>query len=233
MSKSKTVSWVSAHWLVPAGVAIVLAMPVRASMVLGIHDWDTDGHNWQSQEGFTTLTDPVVGGGNPDGWLQIQFDATAAPEQDQAEWFDVVYVDAQALFPGQWDTSMNVGFDFLAQDAIPGTLQVQWSSSTNSDVWAASLNPPTATNEWTSQRVYFDDWTAWQFPGATEDQFLSDLASIDWIGVYIYRTGADQQSYGLDNFSLMVPEPTQLAMIGAAVIASVFSMRRRREDDET
>lgn len=34
---------------------------------------------------------------------------------------------------------------------------------------------------WENRRVYS--------PGYTEENYLADLASIDWIGIYIYRYG--------------------------------------------
>jgi hypothetical protein len=57
--------------------------------------------------------------------------------------------------------------------------------------------------------------------------FLSDLSSIEWIGIYIERTGAGAQDYGLDNFNLMVPEPSEYAMLAAALMGAWIFLRRR------
>jgi hypothetical protein len=140
----------------------------------------------------------------------------------------VVYVDVEDLFAGTWTPDMFVEFDFWAEDVAPGALQLQWSSTTNSDVWASTLQQPSATQSWDRLSASFANWSDWMFPGATEDQYLSDLSSIDWIGVYIYREGAGAQDYRIDNFSLMIPEPAQLMMLASALATSLLAMRRRR-----
>ena len=87
-----------------------------------------------------------------------------------------------------------------------------------------------AIQTWSTQTASFANWQDWQYPGpgATESQYLADLGSIDWIGVYIYRGSGDEQIYGIDNFKLMVPEPAECFMLAAAVISSGMSLRRKR-----
>ncbi|MCX7590607.1 MAG: PEP-CTERM sorting domain-containing protein, partial [Kiritimatiellae bacterium] len=138
-----------------------------------------------------------------------------------------VYVDAQALFAGNWTTRHWVEFDFWAEDVVPGAVQLRWAAATNENYWSYNLMV-TATQTWTHLKATFDDWEAWMYPGATEDQFLADLAAIDWIGVYVLRNSDIEQSYGIDDFTLVVPEPSQWAMLAAALTGSGLSLLRRR-----
>lgn len=212
--------------LLALSVCLVLT-PLRshAGIILGQHDWDsTEG--WSSLEGWTTVTDPAGG-----GWLNVSFPATSQPEAAQDEWYDTVYVSAEDLFAGTWTSDMFVEFDFWAEDVTPDAVQLQWSSSTNSDIWATALQQPSATQEWDRLTASFGDWTDWLFPGATEDQYLSDLSTIDWIGVYVYRDGAGAQDYRIDDVSLMVPEPAQLVMLASALATSLMAVRRRKRGD--
>lgn len=209
-----------------ASGVLACVSPAQADVVLGQHDWDTGGEGWESLYGWTSLVDPQSPGGNPGGYLEVNFGATAAPEILQDEWYDIVKVDAGALFAGDWDNHRWIQFDFWAENVAAGALQVQWQSETNSAIWAYSLTPSVA-GAWTTYRAPLDDWSDWLYPGASEEQFLSDLASIDWVGLYIYRnTGADQ-NYGLDNFSLMVPEPGEIVMLAIALMTSAWSVRKK------
>ena len=85
-----------------------------------------------------------------------------------------------------------------------------------------------ATQQWSTFNAPFANWEDWQYAGATEDQYLSDLSSINWIGVYVYRNTGDDQIYGLDDCMLMVPEPAELMMLAVALAAAWWSLRRRR-----
>jgi len=50
-----------------------------------------------------------------------------------------------------------------------------------------------------------------------------------WSSMYIFRTGAVEQIYGIDNFMLMIPEPTQCMMLGFAGLVSLWSRRRKKK----
>ena len=201
----------------------ILALPLSSSagVILGEMDWDSDAEGWSSS--YTTLDDAAS-----QDWLAITFPTTTEPESGQVEWSDVIYVQAEDLFAGTWSTENFIEFDFWAEDETPGALQVQWSSETNSEVWAMVVNPPSSTQEWTTYEVSLSDWEDWMYPGSTEDQYLSDLSTVDWIGIYISRSGPDEQTYGLDNFKLTVPEPAEMIMLASAFIASAMSMRKKK-----
>ena len=65
--------------------------------------------------------------------------------------------------------------------------------------------------------------------GGSEATFLSDLANIDWIGIYIFDDDTDANNYGLDNFQLMVPEPAEYALAFSALAVTWLSIRRKRK----
>ena len=206
--------------LVPAGQALAFS-------VLGEHNWDSGPEGWTNTTGATTLIDGQTPGGNPGGWLQIDFAATTQdPPGD--EYWDVIYTEAENLFAGAWRTDMWVEFDFWAETTIPGALQLRWQSDTNTNYWSFALTPPAMTSQWTHYEAPLRSWNDWSYPGASEDQYLSDLATIDWIGVYIFRGSADAQTYGIDNFRLTIPEPAEYTMLGAAMLTSGLALRRRK-----
>jgi hypothetical protein len=124
---------------------------------------------------------------------------------------------------------MTIQFDFLAEDVSPTALQVRWKSATNSYVWGYAVTPP-ATQTWVTYRAPLENWQSWDVePFGSEDQFLADLASVDWVGVYIFRSGMLEQDFGIDDFGLHIPEPGQVAMLAMALASSAVSMRRRKK----
>jgi len=212
-------------------VALCPATAVRANILVGHHDWDPGPHGWTNEhaaQDWTTLERPATGG-NTGGWLRITFPETSEPEIFEDEWYETIYTPAENLFAGSWSTQMWVEFDFWASNAVPEALQVQWQSSTNDYVWGYVLTP-TTTQTWTTFTAplhNWDDWNSYE-AGGSEDQFLSDLSTIDWIGVYIWRSDSSPEVYGLDDFRLMIPEPAESLMLAAALVASAMSFRKRR-----
>jgi hypothetical protein len=209
-----------------AALILFSARMAAAGVILGVHDWDTVDPNWQSAHGYAQ-SQPA--GGNPGGWLEFAFPTTTigAPQE---EWWDMAYTDAGSLFAGGWNTDMWTEFDFWSTNNAAPTVQVRWQSASNDYIWAYDVSSSVADG-WNTMRTPFSRWTDWDTLspiGASEQQYLDDLATIDWIGVYVYRYGAAEQSYGVDDFKLMVPEPAEYLMLGAAMAVSGLSLRRRK-----
>jgi hypothetical protein len=189
-------------------------------------DW-TDNQTWAS------LANPGSGGVDDTGYLRITLDQTDTEEGEPgAQWGVLVSVPVSSFFAGNWGPGMNVAFDFWAEDIEPDYMQVRWRSATNSSVWRATVfdsdssSMPTGT--WTSLSApSFRSYLDWDFGGGNQEQFVNDLATIDWIGVFIWRNTADAQHYGIDNFRLMIPEPGQCVMFAAALLSSALSLRKR------
>jgi len=144
-------------------------------------------------------------------------------------WSDLAKTDASGLYAGTWETDMWIAFYFWSGDVSANTLQVRWQSSTNSYVWGYVLTPPGA-GSWSTLNAGFANWDDWDIdPGGSEDQYLADLSSIDWIGIYVTRSGTDEQVFGLDNFNLAIPEPEEWFLLTAALATTVLSVGRRKK----
>jgi hypothetical protein len=204
--------------------ACLIGTHTQAEIILGEHDWENGAEGWAmlGSETWVTVEDPAVG----ENWLNI------ALTGQTASWSTVVKVQAEDLFAGTWTPDMFVEFDFWAEDVTPDVLQLRWSSTTNSETWSYSLNAPTETDIWTAQSAPLSHGTDWIFSGggSPEDQYLSDLSSIDWIGIYVEGSSAVNQSYQLDNFRLMIPEPSQYVMLSSAILTCLAAVRRRKND---
>ncbi len=202
-----------------------------ASVVLGEVVWNDGGdlEGWTENQSYVDLTNPSGGGpgGGGDGYLDIDFTATGAGSEETLVFTD----DPSSIFAGAWTSEMWVELDFWAQDLAPDSLEVRFSSTTGSDVWRYELTPIAGT-DWEHYVASFtyDDWIFNDgLSSGSEAQFLSDLGSLDWIGIYISDGDTAENDYGLDNFQLMVPEPAEYALAVSALVVTWLSVRRRRK----
>jgi hypothetical protein len=206
----------------------LLAHPAAAGLILGQYDWDTANTNWQTDHGFAELQ-RIPTNGHPNGWLEFVLPATTNSDYDAPNQWDIAKVDASSLFAGGWRTNMWIEFDFWSTNTTPPAVQVRWQSSLTNYVWAYNVSP-LAGGGWNTLRAPLANWDDWNtLGGGSLEQYLDDLATIDWVGVYIHRTGLGAETYGLDDFRLMVPEPGQLLMLGTTLAVSWLSLRRQRK----
>jgi len=70
---------------------------------------------------------------------------------------------------------------------------------------------------WTEVDFWASDITNSPF---NHEMYLADLASKDWIGVSVYRDVANQELYGLNEFKLMVPEPSEVLLLAMAFVVA-------------
>ena len=211
--------------------ALALFFPVspsaRATVITGHEDWDpvSSAKAWTNTYGWTTLATPGSGG-KTGGWLRATFPEVDPEVGSGAGRSDIIRTSATNLFSGEWTTNMSVKFDFWASNKSPGGVAVERQSLTNSDVWGVAFNPPGTGR--TPLGVSFGNLQGWMYDGANEAQYLADLASIDWIGVHIYRNTGDEQIHGIDNFMLTIPEPPECLMLVLALMTAGMSIRRKR-----
>ena len=215
-------------------VYLVLILPtvVLSDIIIAEHDWDTEPAsgvgNWASQDGNAAVTENVGGGVGGTDSLQISFPGGIDPGPG-AQWYDTVSTPSDDLFAGTWITDYWVEFDFWAEDVVPATLQIRWGVD-GGNTWGNTIDTSgVGIGSWGSLRTdSFSDFTDWKIdPFATSEQFLTDLGSIDWIGVYIFRDGTAAELYGVDNFKLMVPEPAEYLLLFAALGTALVAMRRK------
>jgi len=217
-------------------VAFALALPATgfANAIIGTPvDWDSNPSvpgvgNWTrlGSEPTTSITEDI--GDLNDNFLKITFDSDPAlPEGG----YETVKGPATDLLVGTWQTDYWIEFDFWANNVLPNTLQIRWADSSTNRVWGNAVTPGAGIGSWSTLRTdTFSNFEDWELPeySSNEEEFLRDLGSIDWIGVYIDRTGTDLQLYGVDDFKLMVPEPAEYLMLAAALITALLVMRRQK-----
>lgn len=211
-----------------AAISLVAVPCCVGGLIMGEHDFEIGTHGWDSDSGFANVQQKSPGG-SPGGWLEIELPATSQGPGG-SEWYDVIQTDADNLFAGGWDTDQWVEFDFWHDEGVIPALQVRWQSASNDYVWAYEVVPEEEAG-WNNYGANFADWTQWDTLtpfGASEEQYLADLSTIDWIGIYIRRDGAAQQVYGMDDFQLMVPEPAEIIMLAAALTTSGMTLRRSK-----
>ena len=206
-----------------------------ATVIIAEETWDTGFQGWSNQTGFATSIANPGTGGNPDGYFRIDFDAQTPPPTP-GENYDIVRTfstPADSLFTGNYieNDVAAVRFDFFAEDTEAAFVGIYFGVSTNSNVWRYNglVSPEVGT--WTTLTAYFDFNAGWtRGPGSTEAQFLADLQAVDWIGVYIRRSGINEQDYGIDNFQLFVPEPSEYAIMFCSLLlmGAVYAKSRQR-----
>jgi len=105
----------------------------------------------------------------------------------------------------------NISFRFIAADSSPSSLRLYLHSAENDNEWYVNLPSP-AAGEWTTFTVPVVYSAGWIMgPNNTEDQFLNDIESINWVGVYVMRYGdVAAQNYGIDDFRVQGYKPSQI-----------------------
>lgn len=196
---------------------------VSASSIVGIIDWDPPpATDWTPDDAAVTLS-TTSGSGGDGQWLRIDFeDGDPADVRGSGS--------ASDLFAGTWHSDYWVEFDFWADNTLPTSLQVRWANSDSNNIWGQTVTPSGGPGTWQTLRTTsLGDDVNWDIGLGDRNDYLVDLSSIDWIGVYIDRgttSGAD--SYGVDDYSLMVPEPAEIMMLAAAFGVGLLVWRRMR-----
>lgn len=220
---------------VSAASILFLSAPASGMEVKASNDWNSAGlSGWTNSQTWISQNNPMAGG-NTGGYQQVNFDATT---WFSGEDYGLVTNQAANFYAGTWTTQMWFELDFWASNTAPVAVQVQWGASNDTGrTWSYQAfhetNATMATETWTGLgTVGLKDHTQWDQYDAgdtwTQGDFVSDLASIDWIGVYIWRSGIAAQDYGIDNFHLMVPEPAEIILLIVALSSAAVLLERRR-----
>jgi hypothetical protein len=219
-----------------AVLVLAIASCVHAESIIGDPiDWDANAPSnaWDTLGSAATAVETTEGGNDTD-WLKISFPGGIS-EDPGSHWNETAKGDASDLFSGTWDTDYWIEFDFWAEDVLPTTLQIRWSGTAHEKTWVNTITPTAGIGvSETLSSASFGSVSDWNFlPFDTQEEFVADLESIDWIGVYIFRGGTDAEAYGVDNFKLMenllmVPEPAEYMMLAAALITAFLVMRRQK-----
>ena len=97
----------------------------------------------------------------------------------------------------------NISFRFLATEIAPSGLRVVLHASGSGNTWARNLSAP-PVGEWAVVDLPVSDAAPLSIgPSGTAVQFFNDMLDIDWVGVYLRRSGRlNAQAFGLDDFSI-------------------------------
>lgn len=216
-------------------LSVLLPISADAWIILGYNDWDTvpaaGTGGWTDRDNAATVTDTSTDTpGNSTDWLQITFDAYDPFNPPDID--DVVYVDENAIYAGTWTDLMFIEFDFYSETYTPSIAELRFGTSDSTfytDYYYSSFT--VSETGWTTIRISLDAsaWSAFGSPAS----YLTALGSIDWIGIYLYRSDYNEEIYGIDNFKLMIPEPGDFVMLGAAIAVGAWSFLRRRKESRS
>lgn len=223
-------------WRVKSGLLMLLflwvlfaAVPAaEANIIIAINDWDTAPASglgsWSARGSSATVSENIDD--TSDHYMEIKFPSGGGSGSEET-----VSTPSDDLFAGTWLTDNWIEFDFWASNTLPDTLQIRWHGTASDTVYGNTVTPVAGAGGWqTLKSATFssvDDWSLGQ--GANQSDFLADLESIDWIGAYMYQDGSDSRLYGIDDFKLMVPEPSQYLMLAAALLAVLLLLRQQRK----
>lgn len=206
--------------LVWTGARTSLAGPT----VMTPETWDSGLQGWGSDLGVATIANSVIG--NP--YLLITFNAYAgAPDPSLTQ--DTIYTKttpATTSFTGDYIAAnvASASFSFLNSVTPAGASLVFGSAARE---WSLAFTP-VSSGSWNTYNIYFNYSLGWSSAGTTAADFLADLHAVSWIGIHIDRSGTGSETYGLDNFELMIPEPADFYLLAAGVLGMVLALRRKR-----
>ncbi|MEI6970848.1 MAG: PEP-CTERM sorting domain-containing protein [bacterium] len=186
--------------------------------------WTSSGaQGWTNTAPDVSLSNP---GGAP-GYLLITFPAVGNPPDPGETLHDTIYTftsPATNIFGGNLSNVLGARF-VLSNSVVPSAISVVFGVATNDNEWTFILDPA-AAGQWTPYNVVFQ-FSLWTMPGGTESEFLADLLAVEYIGIHIDRGGSDQEYYGLDDFTLYVPEPADYLLLAAGLFGFALVFRRR------
>jgi len=151
------------------------------------------------------------------------------------------FADTNSVFTGDYRPAtieqsygvQNLGaaFKFYSGDSFDGGLALFFHSSISGNEWRYGLSVPATLDTWYTYAVPIA-WSsdgAWNSGGLGETEFLTDLASVDQIGILVQRSfDTAPENYGLDDFQLYVPEPSTYAMLAFTFLTLGLTMRRKK-----
>lgn len=92
--------------------------------------------------------------------------------------------------------------------------------------WPPYIQPDSEAETVSSLFANYAEWEN----NVDRARFVSELGNRDWIDAYVWRVNLHDPVYGIDNYSLAIPEPHTAIMLVAAGTAAVLSFRRRRSN---
>ena len=196
-------------WLSVTACASVSFIPVT---------WEPGGNTmgWTNAGGLATGVGTIgvpATGGDPAAYLRLLFPADPFP---------VIPLDSMVAagegYTGDYISqgSQQVVFDFLGYPTSPQAFYFA-SSAGGGSWWEYTFT--SSDHVWETHAISFrnpDGWT--QVSGSTD--FITALSQVDLIGIVVQHLNLDDPLvYGLDNWQFQVPEPSEWAMLGVALLS--------------
>ncbi|MBT3193668.1 MAG: hypothetical protein HN341_14065 [Verrucomicrobia bacterium] len=173
-----------------AALAVGVTIAMAAAPVDRVETWSAPGI-----AGWTNSADPTkVVLSNPGNYLNLEFSSTEAPQSLE---------DTVRMAIGSGMLLTNLTFVIEAVDIFPSSASVSLHSAAEGHVWTRSF-PLTNVSQSASIEVPVAFSAGW-FRGIrdTETQFLSDLRTVDWVGVSLSKHATTKsQNYALDDFRI-------------------------------
>jgi hypothetical protein len=177
---------------------------------------DTSGWEGVGTEGQSFFTTPhPMFGGHDNGYIELLFPANAINPFPQ----DGAFFNRDANHTGDYST-VSVSFDFKVDPVVNEAvgLSVYFMSGVN--MWTKQFVVP--ANQWSRVTVNFSN--PWET--STGVDFVSDVMAVEEIGVMVTHFNNDSQwSYGLDNWTVSVPEPETYALILVTLLSLGITFR--------
>jgi hypothetical protein len=211
---------------VASGFAMLLALSApliaTADIVVAPEDRATPGlSGWLQDQSWMSVGNPGLNAGGASA-----ASALTAQRSEAGEWSrSASRLFAETVTPGLW-----IDFDYWDDTMIPDYVQMRWAGN-DLRLWQrAARNRAGAAfpiQEWTlTESALFEDYQDWDYGGGSQQRFLDDLASVNWIGVLAAPRGPSGPFYGIDDFT--VPEPGQWWMLGLALVSGAAGLWFRR-----
>lgn len=213
--------------LIVVSLSGVMAM---GAPLLGVDTFDTGDSSGWNVSGPDGLISVPLAGGNPDGWLRVEYPPIAPPGQ-QLEYI----FNQDANHTGNY-SNLLVSFSFWVSPVSDPAVALNFYLVANGNLWYNDFYVP--SNAWTT--VSFD-FTGVGWSSLTGLDFLADVSSVTEIGIELNHFNGNGSGfvYGLDNWttSIPVPEPESIALALVAMISLLLTfrlpllavVRRRRE----
>lgn len=192
--------------------------------------WGSGGDllGWTNQGGdANSVTSPATGG-NPGGFLAINFaEAYSVMESN-------VVANSGPGYTGDYRSrDLALKFDFFGYQSSLQQLFFVSSADGRFSTWKWVIPEPLVDQQWQTYSVSFQDQGSWYVAGGdTNVNFLDALAQVDSIGLTVSHMNLGNMQYGLDNWQFSVPEPGETAMAAVLLLTMAFwgqrALRARR-----
>lgn len=163
---------------------LCIAEPVEV-----LYAWTAAGMDgWTNDSDAATLS-------NPGGYLNLRFPKQSSP-------YTASCIARRGIGGGVWVT--NLSFRVLAEDNPPSALRLYIHALQPDRYWHRRLDPP-AVGEWTEYNVPVDFDAGWTIgPIRSAATFMSDQDVMNWMGLYIRRSGVrSEENIRLDDFRVV------------------------------